>query len=59
MTYSKKRNKMKRQYYIVKLQEDIDIPIFCEVEKVIDTQKYGFAYIFRDIITQKNNKTIL
>ena len=44
---------MKKQYYVVKLLENIDIYIFCEVVGVTDTQKYGFAYIFRDIITQK------
>lgn len=47
---------MKKSYYLVYIKEDnqiIDLPIICEPITKTNTQRYGFAYIFKDIITNK------
>ena len=47
---------MNKTYYLVYLKEDnrnLYLPIICECIAKTNTKKYGFAYIFKDIITNK------
>ena len=45
-----------KKYYIVYIKNEhitLNLPILCESIIRIDTEKYGKAHIFRDVITKK------